>query len=91
MACGRGVGRQTARVLHDRCEGRRLNEVELAGIDAVVGLGRSLDAVGAAPEVDLVEVGGKDGVLGVLFRPRPGDAHLFKLTRVRPVFGILTA
>ena len=54
-------------------EQRALGDGELARVDAEVGLGRGLDAVGTAAEVDGVEVVLEDLVLGQLPVDLEGD------------------
>ena len=64
-----------------------LTEGQLVGRNPVVGLGRRLDAVGAASEVDGVEVVLEDLVLGHRGIELEGQDELLDLARERAVLG----
>ncbi len=60
---------------------------QVLGVDAVVGLGGGLDAVGAATVVAGVDVAGEDVVLGLLPVQLQGDDQFLQLARDRLVLG----
>src|ERR671921_28581 len=71
-------GRVGRRGVEQTGEHRRLREVEIPGALAEVTLRGLLGAVGAAAEVDGVQVGGKDLVLGVLALVGEGEGGLYE-------------
>jgi hypothetical protein len=74
-------GVEVVRVVDDAREHRGLLEVELGGLDAEVRPGGGLDAVGAAAEVDGVEVALEDLLLGDVALELQGDEGLLDLAR----------
>ena len=64
---------------HEAGEERRLDERQLVGGGAEVGLGGGLDAVGVVAEEDGVQVALEDGVLGVLTVEHQGVVDLQQL------------
>ena len=65
----------------------RLGEVEVAGADAEVEAGGSLDAVGAATVVDVIQVGLEDLVFRIASLQLQGDQALSRLSRQRRQVG----
>ncbi len=75
------VGAEVVRRVQDRGEHRRLGDGELLGGLVEVGVGRGLDAVGAAAEVDGVQVALEDRRLGLLLLHLQGEERLLDLAR----------
>src|SRR5918999_1670087 len=83
-----GAVGKAARIVATRClrnpgQRRRLGDIEVAYRLAEVALRRRLDAVGAAAEVDLVEVQLEDLVLRETGFDVAGDLRLLQLARER--------
>ena len=88
-ACSRARGMRhrviEARILRDAGEESGLRERQLRRAVPEVRTGGALDAVGAVPEVDRVEVGGEDPVLRPLLLELPRERRLLELARHRPL------
>ncbi len=84
----RPLGRvEVLRRVEDRGEHRALLDGQVLGVDAEVRLCRRLDAVGAAAEVDGVEVALEDLALGQLLLQLQGDERLLDLALERALGG----
>ena len=80
LPCRRSIaGIEEGGIVEHGGEHRGLPQVEILGIDVEVCLGRRLDAIGAAPEVDGVEVAGEDVLLGHLAAHLVGQDEFLEL------------
>ena len=78
---------EAARIGRDPCEQRRLGDRQLRGAMPEVGARRTLDAVGAVPEVDRVQVRGEDLVLRPALLELPRERGFLQLAADRPLAG----
>ena len=74
-----GNGVVAARVLRNAGEQRGLRQGQLQRVVSEICSGRTLDAVGAVPEIDRVEVGGEDLVLAPVLLELPRERGLLQL------------